>query len=845
MDDTVTMKQEKRQNQSCLMSGKRQSVNTDFLFQDEKKIRISVAFIRKYPTSVFFLICEAPDSYHECDNAYYVDFPSLSVDKLIQYMQNDVSLDSLSMNEIVDIYDALGLFFHDYSTEYQIKIETFLVDEFKKFNTTNKCELVLHNKNSNYDYLYDHDKEHELFVNDLFSEDIPYEYIYPSNIHVMFSKLEKYIIQPSYYSLNKYIKVTRTDVHYNELYEDYKLVYNKYPHSLVSNENISRYSERHDSLLNKDQIRLYPSNNEWNDKDNENNNNNKDIHVSKDIDEEVQNEKEEEEKPDLYIQSLVDYSREYNTKQIEKEENDKNNLKSCCSLKISYVDNTGKKPNPLLQLDIPVTICYLKEGIFNNLQVITFQDFICSNSYPEYIQLFKSIITTHVFPNITTLNYYGVLNDYNDILLENELLCLITRNNFPQLHIYDLRSYMEYTNQDRLNQQLHLLLPLSFLQLIDTLYLIDCNTYRNGDYLTDKALEQLIEVKKMNSNHCTIYFNQPLIQYNVLLKELHNLNIISINELSIITNRLSNDSFDYTIFDLSLCPIKYLDLNMYYLSENKVQILEKIYKNINVKSLKTIFGPGTEDSYMNFVQKCVSLFCSSSYDSVTYLNEDSHSFGYITRRKYKIPFDVTWHLVDCMYLLKEQKELPIWKIVTELTVAFNIVIDLDQVLKFVDLFKNISYTNISNLNTFSIFYLDGFVEGRYRGIYNLFESFPSLAYYCHKRIDTISMCNEFTDTLEYPTPAVYYDYIHNQLNMEYSVNIQKLYIIVEDIEFFQNIADIIIKNQFPYLRHLILYIDEEYLDEEELDLIIISLETYKNETNPSLFIGRCSIDDLE
>ncbi|KAK8797569.1 hypothetical protein WA158_005915 [Blastocystis sp. Blastoise] len=91
-----------------------------------------------------------------------------------------------------------------------------------------------------------------------FSEDIPYEYIYPSNLHEVFPKLEMLFIEPSYYSHRKEIYIPPSDPHYTLLYKEYKRqYYETYFPKEYSIYRRSRTDKENDYIYNN-LIHIYP-----------------------------------------------------------------------------------------------------------------------------------------------------------------------------------------------------------------------------------------------------------------------------------------------------------------------------------------------------------------------------------------------------------------------------------------------------------------------------------------------------------------------------------------------------------------------------------------------------------
>ncbi|KAK8809770.1 hypothetical protein WA158_000713 [Blastocystis sp. Blastoise] len=129
---------------------------------------------------------------------------------------------------------------------------------------------------------------------------------------------------------------------------------------------------------------------------------------------------------------------------------------------------TLQNPRVKIQFDIPPLLITIRDGLVNTIIIFNIFNFIQPGSCPEYIQLFKDIITTHVFPNVTTLKITYYSYDLYIPLLQ-EILQLITRNHFPKLHIYDISDIIR--NEIHIYKENHkfVLFYESIIQLMDTI----------------------------------------------------------------------------------------------------------------------------------------------------------------------------------------------------------------------------------------------------------------------------------------------------------------------------------------------------------------------------------------
>ncbi|KAK8809793.1 hypothetical protein WA158_000736 [Blastocystis sp. Blastoise] len=536
-----------KQTKRCIIDdSQRSKVDEDsacFIFQDDSRFRVPLVILNKYPKSLLSLVFQNSENYIKDEDAYYIDSPPLSICQLVKFMRNKITLDSMSINEVCDMQDTIEHFFGDEVTDSILKIEDFCYESFKNLLKEQNCELT-----REFEFGYTHDYElviHSLFTEEKvdrfleysklfnryniakvslkfdFSEDIPYEYIYPSNLHEIFPKLKSYRLFPSYYPIQKEIQITSSNIHYSVLYKQYKRLYyirNDY-------DKLKKYQEKYPEIeedpIYDHYIHLYPIQNKNANSQDEKINTDRDILYDNNNNEYIFIEPEV--KPDLYIESLSTYSKEYNDKQIELENKGiKNNNEKCDELfSFSYLDrnNVFDIEHPIisfiinlfkyysftdtqykLQINIPPFLNELNNGLLDTMQIINILNFIHPQSYPDYIQLFKDIITTHVFPNLTTIlfNFDSVTSD--DIILMNNILLLIRREHFPKLSIYDL-----YTNSCDMCTQIvrnmiNLLFPVSFLDLID---IIIINEKRSIfiSYINEDIVNNLLSSNKNHNIH--------------------------------------------------------------------------------------------------------------------------------------------------------------------------------------------------------------------------------------------------------------------------------------------------------------------------------------------------------
>ncbi|KAK8805894.1 hypothetical protein WA158_002550 [Blastocystis sp. Blastoise] len=626
-------------------------------------------------------------SYLKDEGAYYIDSPFLSIDKLVDVMCNSVPLDSFSFQELIDLSETLIHFLGYESIDYQMKITDFLVQLFLIFIKENNCEVdselkcysrkFIHvtlkdvfteERNKlflQHSYLFDYFNVIDVTLQYSFDDRIPYEYIYPSNLHELFPKIKRYVIDTCYYPLKKYIQIKSTDIHYTLLYKEYKRQYYEkyYPEAYYIYEN--EHPEIEANKIEEGQVYIYPMNNHG---DNESIEKDKEeIHheiIDIDIDEEIRNEKEEE-KPDLYIESLSDYSREYNEEMIKKEKKDSPiddeiihsfcyfifvddneiidrqhpilyetdvesndillyilNLPICKQLK--KIEITDNESQFLLQLKIPPLLLLLKDSLYSSLEIFNISQFINTRMYPEYIQLFKEIIKTHVFPNVTTLYIDSdVIQDY-DINVIQDIVSLITRDRFPKLHIYSLLPFNEhfYDENDSILSKMHILVPTSLLDLIDTIQLLT-NDYLE-EFPNNKNIYNNLIVSKKQHN-INIKANINIHTFISTWKQLYDNGLLTIGNIIYDFSEIDYNPSDYSLIDLSVYPFKSLTIRINSFSYEELESVEKIYMNMNYQDLQKLtidfWDRYQEEEYdvVEFINKYFSFLCKGNYNTVTSL----------------------------------------------------------------------------------------------------------------------------------------------------------------------------------------------------------------------------------
>ncbi|KAK8795672.1 hypothetical protein WA158_000329 [Blastocystis sp. Blastoise] len=661
-----------------------------------------------------------------------------------------------------------------------------------------------------------------------FSDDIPYEYIYPSNLHEIFPKIEEYEIHFYYYSEKKKIIVTPKDIHYETVLNKYynqdrfhEHIFKCPNHLKTTNNSICKNTDENNNICNTNNNNNNENDidNEWNkeekkeenhnvDDDDDNKEDNKE-EEEEEIDDSYYEEEQigEEEEPDLYFELDSIYNREYNEqiKQLEKPNSSLEDTKKIIICLFSYKEEDDIGYDQYLHVDIPPVLISLKNNIYNSLQIMDINDFICSDSYPDYIQLFKDIITTQVFPNITT---FSIKNE-----IFPECLCLFKRDHFPKLHIYDIS---EYINDKRYSPKFIIpssLFPKSFIELIDIIILVNKDSsYEPGHYtFSDDIIQEFVQIKKYHDFHIKFdLINKTMKQYPSLnininyLKNLHininsnisddisykninnmlqNMNYQNLETIFInLINKSKNDSVSFLKYSFSLlCKGNYHDVNS----------LEIYEDNVNDVSMNINYNITISELFDNFL----SLFSANIHSLHIY---------------YLIDHSLT-DILNALYIHLKQNTFPNLE---ELKIVINcdedIIFDINALFAFINRLKN---EPLSLTSTFNCFQLEYKCDPYGFTISNIFKSFPSLSLYLNKPITFIDTCFYCS----HASPVA-------ELNLFFIIN-SHLHIALPNISYATQIINLLKTTSFPFLRFLRIA-DSYDFDYEGISLLISPLKEY-------------------
>ncbi|KAK8800578.1 hypothetical protein WA158_006896 [Blastocystis sp. Blastoise] len=500
-----------------------------FTFQDEKQLWIPREFIKKYHQLPFYDIIQHTEKYE--DGSYYIDMPSLSMDKVIHFLMDDnIDISSLNLKDSYDIYETI--------LEYSVKIDKGI-----------QCDLLIHIKQLFYSYLngnnYDIDgcycsyiesrmpmdlfnlEEKKIFINDDYASNVPLEYICPSCIKDIFPSLEEItIFVTTHYKVTNQLLNPNSDeyiIEYIHLFSenDYKIE-NPEEYKYYTKSEMKKYNKTSSLDLNKK------------------------YYSHKLID--IYNEKREKnELPKLY-KYIIDepmYTSDYsNVKtsytedgyvlydQVTIKYENKTNDKTFTINEVSTEHGISQLlllPTYLIIFNIILKAGYInncpgiilklfEEGIFDSLttlNVSTFQQL--TNIFDD--NLLNKIMTTYVFPNVTEFIYDNGCFQSS----------LITKECFPKLHIINYDIFITNNNFESLFHD-------NLISMIDTIRI------QGIGYQIDEEVCRLDNLVYTHSLHIDIIFKyiNNWIYLFPHLNELLTKDLISFDKLSIDSSRSEN-----------------------------------------------------------------------------------------------------------------------------------------------------------------------------------------------------------------------------------------------------------------------------------------------------------------
>ncbi|KAK8810487.1 hypothetical protein WA158_007062 [Blastocystis sp. Blastoise] len=703
----------------------------DFIFQDETRIKISVSFLNNYPESLLSLIYLNKANYLKDEDAYFVDSPTLHIDRIVLYMKNELSLDTLSFTDILDLYSGLKHFFASSFLEYQMKIYDYLI-----LNIFTEERNLLFQK---YSKLFEIFKVTTVVLQYDFDDRTPYEYIYPSNLHELFPSKNQY-------KINNSKKYDNNDNHYNEYSRSYYSQH--YPESFENYKNEHEEMAFNHSFMNKD------DNKEDNKEEIIPLNTNNEIHSLK-----------EEEKSYLYYEIDDYYSREYNEKQKELEKND--------------ADIKKKKK----------TISYIFYYI-NNENIRDILHPILEYSSDECYEIFNYILNMPICKQIQEIKTKCDHTNQCDIEFQIELLHFFTRIHFPKISIYDLSKYYCCCPYDTKSRFTKYLVPYSLLELIDIIYIKHSNLYKNTFPINVESLETIFQVKKHHD--ITIQFDdisKSLSDYSLIDLNLYHSKFIDVeanitnytilHRMQCICERINCDHLE--AISIHLIDIIDETINEYY--------------NEYISFLSTCNYTTVNKLTIDKHQSYFSSFETPYLQYIKEINDVFYKFFLLFSNNIQYIYISDFILAKYLLFSKDTIQLHLWSNLQELYLYFNdtieslsltlfneldkrqlnnlkivsilcpcsISFDMTHIYTFIDSFKNVSSSSFHNLNMFNLSIQPMFGDNTID--IHLLESFPSFSFYLHKPITSIIMCKDiccFGNSIH-----SYENYIYNQLNSNY------------------------------------------------------------------------------
>ncbi|KAK8810506.1 hypothetical protein WA158_007081 [Blastocystis sp. Blastoise] len=644
-----------------------------FIFQDETKIFIPLSFLQDYPNSLLSVICNDSSNLTEGGDAYYVDYDPMSLQQFIN-VQFSKEKSKLEFSEIFRMYKAFEFYFERYEKSklyFRAMVYTLINFMFwYNFEIHSAClydietphELVIHDVFTEerieqfiyFSDLFDYFNVTKVTIQFLFDDRIPYNQIYPSNLHKIFPRLETYIVNPCYYAETKYEIQSEYDIR-RYLYAAYKEMKERREHMYNYLLDAKDHPDKDTDYYINDQT-LILSSKEYK----------KFILIGNKINDFLYYHCKERAVmtcagyityDDFYVQLKCKYNRDYNMQQIELKNNDhkdKKNYRSTYMFIFNYIDHDGCKDidHPILKhsydecieiliymLNLPICrqikkihtsdyyqiesknnpkhvtypfLTALDKGVFDSLQIFNIFNFIESENSEE-IQLFVHIISTHIFPNVTTLEFDKYF--MNELLLDHldQIIPYITRTNFPHLHIYDLRSFLIKNDSQQIDKYFPILFSSNIIELMDTVLLSSeffCLYYY---YLSISSHITSLDKFVIDSNLSTS--DQHRIP---IWKQLCKSNEYKQKNYSLCLKYVNFELLDYCC-DLKTYPVNNLYLKPYLSSTEKIDHLNVIFKALNCQYLQNVcLNLTNENMDYNeyYIDELFSVLCSIHYDTV-------------------------------------------------------------------------------------------------------------------------------------------------------------------------------------------------------------------------------------
>ncbi|KAK8790071.1 hypothetical protein WA158_006851 [Blastocystis sp. Blastoise] len=540
-----------------------------FTFQDEKQLWVSREFIEKYPQFPFHDIIQHSDKYE--DGSYYIDIPSMSMNKVISlFNDKNKDISSLNLRDTYDIYRTL----HEYSVTLDKKTQKCLLLHIKKlfaeYLKENSYEIFIGYGNRN---LLDDDYPIELFdsdwkkIND-YSSNIPLEYICPLCIKDIFPSLNELTI-------NVTTSSKQTELVLNPNSDEYIMEY-------------ARLFYSNDYEISKRKKYEYYTESEMNEYNKISSLDTKNIYYSRDLIVSYNKKRKQNQLPKIFKNSIneVIYTNDYS--EIKNSEMICNNMLKDTA-RITFDIHSYSKYEAM-------TIIKSLEGVFDSLKTLnirwTKELFDKINN-----KLFMKIMTTHVFPNVTEIIYDD----------ESFRLSSMKKECFPKLHIINYNVTITTSNFE-------FLFPMDLMSIIDTIRInrIDINNNKEIAILLDNLVyshsihideinpllcidtSDSINVKKLdyfekykhNIDRLDITFNDNMEDdiRNSLEGVLKSSVLEHLNEFAITFEE--NISFEYLKWissafnDNKITVIKKLTINLRYIKEDSFSEYFTILENI-------------------------------------------------------------------------------------------------------------------------------------------------------------------------------------------------------------------------------------------------------------------------